>query len=97
MTTYLYSTTITVRPDIHRTQAKTVRRPKTKPAPEMPASLWRHAQNEDAAETVHHRTAGRMLAGAAILSLGSVAYAICQTGALLSGSRLHDAVAAFLR
>ncbi len=97
MTTYLYGTTLAVQPDTHRPQAKTIRRPKTKPAPAMPASLWRHAQNEDAAEAGHHRTAGRMLAGAAILSLGSVAYAVCQTGALLSGSRLHDAIAAFLR
>lgn len=97
MTTYLYGTAITVRPDAHSTRAKTIRQPKTKPAPEMPASLWRHTQNEDASATSHHRTAGRLLIGAAILSFGSVAYAICQAGALLSGSRLHDAVAAFLR
>ncbi|MBE7157628.1 MAG: hypothetical protein INR62_04190 [Rhodospirillales bacterium] len=97
MTTYLFGTAITVQSYTRPARAKTVRQPNTKPTPEMPASLWRHTQNEDAAETSHHRTAGRMLAGAAILSLGSVAYAICQTGALLSGSRLHDAVAEFLR
>ena len=97
MTTYLYGTALAVPPDAHVSQAKTVRRPKTKPAPEMPASLWRHTQIEGATETGHHRTAGRVLAGAAILSLGSVVYALCQAGALLSGSRLHDAVAAFLR
>ena len=69
----------------------------TRPALAMPASLWRHAQNEDAAEANHHQTAGWMLVGAAILISGSVVYAICQTGALMSGSSLHDAVAAFLR
>ena len=69
----------------------------TRPAPAMPASLWRHAQNEDGAEANHHRTAGWMLVGAAILIVGSVVYAICQTGALMSGGSLHDAVAAFLR
>ncbi|MBE7157197.1 MAG: hypothetical protein INR62_01955 [Rhodospirillales bacterium] len=69
----------------------------TRSVVEMPTSLWRHAQNEEAAETRHHQTAGRVLAGTAILSLGSVAYAICQTWTLLSGGRLHDAVAAFLR
>lgn len=97
MTTYLYGTALTVRPEAPLIRAKTIRRPQTKPAPEMPASLWRHTQNEDATETSHHRTAGRVLAGAAVLSLGSVVYALCQAGGLLSGSRLHDAVAAFLR
>ena len=69
----------------------------TRPAAKMSASLWRYAQKEDAVETRHHQTAGWVLAGAAVLSLGSLVYSICQTWTLLSGGRLHDAVAAFLR
>ena len=96
----LFETTILIRPATgfaRTTTAKTVRRPAAQPATEMPASLWRHTQNEDAAETRHQRTTGRVLAGTAIAGLGSVAYALYQAWTLMSGSSLHDAVAAFLR
>lgn len=91
-----FANTFPVRPAARSIPACT-RTKSARPAPAMPASLWRHTQNEDAAEARHHRAAGRTLAGAALLIAGSVAYAVCQTGALLSGSSLHDAVAAFLR
>ena len=68
-----------------------------RPAPEMPASLWRHTQNEDAAETRHHLLAGQLVTGIAALGAGGVACALYQACTLMTGSRLHDAVAAFLR
>ncbi len=96
----LFETTILPLPDNNFTRtaaAKTVRRPPAKRTAEMPASLWRHTQNEAAAETRHQRAAGRVLAGTAIVGLGSIAYAFYQAWTLLSGSRLHDAIASFLR
>lgn len=77
-------------------KTKTIRRT-TPSANEMPASLWRHSQNEDATQARHHQVADRLLMGFAGFSLAGIVYAFCQTGTLMSGNRLHDAVAAFLR
>ena len=79
-----------------RVETKTTCRPAS-PAAKMPASLWRHSQNEDAAHTRHHQVTDRLLIGFAGFSLAGIVYAICQTGSLMSGNRLHDAIAAFMR
>ena len=77
-------------------KTQTIRRPSA-PTSEMPASLWRHTQNEEAAQARHHSTASRLLLGLAGLSLGGVAYAIYQACTLMTGNHLHDAIAAFAR
>lgn len=93
----LFETAILAQPAPRCAAAKTAVRAAASPVAGMPVSLWRHTQNEDATGTRHHCLARRVFAGMAVLSLGSGAYAIHQTCALLSGSHFHDTIAAFLR
>ena len=71
-------------------------KPGASPVPAMSASLWRHTQNESAAESRHQFVARAVLAGIAALGLGSTAYTVWQAGVLMSGSHLQDAISAFL-
>ena len=77
-------------------KTQTIRRPAA-PTSDMPASLWRHSQSEEAAQARHHNMANWLLLGLGGLSLGEVAHAIYQTCTLMADHRLHDAVAAFAR
>lgn len=80
-----------------RAPTKTATKSKTRLAPRMSASLWRHTLTECEA-TRRHGIVARSLCGLlGILSLGSVVTAAWQMHALLSGNRLHDAISAFLR
>lgn len=92
----LFGSTIPVQATVRSVPARAATKA-VRPAPAMPASLWRHTQNEDASETRHHLLAGQLVAGIAALGASAVACALYQACTLMTGSRLHDAVAAFLR
>ena len=65
--------------------------------PHTPPSLWRCALAEDDEHQVHCRWVRAFCALAALLSVGSIGYAMWRLWALLGDDRLHDAVAAFAR
>ena len=63
----------------------------------MPTSLWRHTLQEHSAGLFYHRVVRVIFTVIATLGLGSVAYAMWITFALMSGDDLQNAVAAFGR
>ena len=65
--------------------------------PEVSASLWRESMREETGYRAHHRVMRGFFVVIGVLGLGSVGYAAWQTCTLMSGSTLHDAVAAFVR
>lgn len=93
----LFDTTILNQPATRAARAAKAAKPKARHEPAMPASLWRHTQNEDAAATRHGLVVRTTFGILAALGAGSVSYAAWQLCALLSGDHLHDAVSAFLR
>ena len=62
-----------------------------------PPSLWRCTLAEDDEHRTHCRWVRAFCALAALLSVGSIGYAMWRVLSLLGDDRLHDAVAAFAR
>ena len=80
-----------------RTAAPVLRPAPAAPVAPMSSSLWRHTQNEHEAHTRHGLVARALYGVIAALGAGSVGYALWQTGALMAGNHLQEAVGAFLR
>ena len=79
-----------------RSAARLRKAPARAAARQAPVSLWRHTLEQSAGDR-HHGIAVRICFGIiAALSVASVLYALWQTGVLMEGSSLPDAVAAFL-
>lgn len=77
--------------------AEPARRLPSRPAPPMASSLWRRTLDEQDGSRPHRRAAQWLFGSIAALGIGSVAYALWETCAVMSGGSFHDAVAAFLR
>lgn len=79
------------------TAARAAREARVNQVPEVSTSLWRESMKEETGHRAHQRVVRGFFAVIGALGLGSAGYAAWQICTLMSGSTLHDAVAAFAR